>query len=60
MVVHKPTRQINGGAKVFGCFNRYSIRIPMSFQLVLNLIFGYFGGGETPLHTPYPYKLIQV
>ena len=25
---------------------------------VLNLMFGYFlGGGETPLHKPYPYSL---
>ena len=23
---------------------------------VLNLIFGYFGGGKTPLHKPYPYS----
>ncbi len=26
---------------------------------ILNLISGYFGGGETPLHKPYPYSLYR-
>ena len=25
----------------------------------LNLIAGYFGGGENPLHKPYPYSLYR-
>ena len=56
---YNPQESLENTINTMGTQCHQEFQIPKMEVSWTNLIFGYFGGGKTPLHKPYPYSLYR-